>query len=632
MIESKLGMGISSETIEAIRARTRIEDIVSDYLTLQQKGTKLWACCPFHQEKTPSFTLNTERGIFKCFGCGKAGDAIAFLQELNGLSYPEALEAIAQKYSIPLNYDTSRPHTGPTYQAKEALYILMNYAKEYYTQQLLSHPEGQNVAQSYFEKRGIRKTTLIQFQIGYSLRKAPTFAQHLQEKGYSKALLIESGLIFEKGLQERFAGRILFPIHNLTGKTIGFGARSLGEQTPKYLNSPQTPIYEKSEVLYGLHQAKDAIRTKKSAYLVEGYMDVLAMAQAGIEEVVATSGTSLTNKQANLLSRFAKEVTLLYDADSAGVSATLRGIDLLLSEGIDIFVVHLPKNHDPDSFLKEKGKEALLSYIQENKQDFLSFKSAHLLSSSHTPQIRAKIIEQIIETIAKIPNPLAHPPFIKTCSEKFHLPEHLLYETLNKFLKPSSVRDKQVSEPAQKEAPRPARDFQEEEILYLLLLYGKRHLQDSPSTDLSHSLAAYIYENLADIHLTSSYTSLFKYLKEHFSKNMVLSFEDMLVIEDEGLRKSACALLESYEARSLRHKPMSPIEESQCGLLARRAILRLKRLIAQQEMYENIQKLRSLEEQEAPPDTQQEFIEKHRKLKDFEQSLAKELQSVVCTT
>ena len=625
-------MGISTTTIDAIKARIRIEEIVSDYLNLQQKGTKLWACCPFHQEKTPSFTVNIERGIFKCFGCGKVGDAITFLQEINGLSYPEAIETIAQKYGISISYDSHHVSDSSIYQTKESLYILMDYAKKYYAQQLLEHREAQHLALSYFKKRGIRKSTLIQFHIGYSLQKADVFVRHLLEKGYRKELLIESGLIFKERLHERFFGRILFPIHNLAGKTIGFGARSLSEQTPKYINSPQTPIYEKSEVLYGLPQARAAMRNKKSAYLVEGYMDVLAMSQVGIEEVVATAGTALTSKQAQLLSRFTKEITLLYDGDPAGVSATLRSIDLLLSENIDVFVVHLPSDHDPDSFLREKGKNELLSYIKEHKQNFLDFKATQLLSSSQAPQARAAAIEQIIATIACIPNPLVHASLIKTCSEKFELSEEILHETLSKFLGKSSVNTAQALAPAQPEAPKPARILQEEEILYLLLHYGRKNLQDSDTTNLKHSLAAYIYENLKDLHFTSAYAPLFKHLHEHFTHQVVLYLEDILIIEDKDLRSSVHALLKSCEVRHSMYKSTSYIEESQCGLLARKAILRLKRLIAQQEMYENIQQLKSLEAQDASIEAQQVHVEKHRKLKDFEQALARELQSVMLAT
>ncbi|MCG8339864.1 MAG: DNA primase, partial [Cytophagales bacterium] len=376
-------MTISQQTIAEVQSRVNIEEVVTDFITLKRKGQNLWACCPFHHEKTPSFSVAPTKGFYKCFGCGVSGDAITFVMEIEGISFPQAIKYLAKKYGIVIREEENEESHQQQQNEKDSLYILLDIAKEYYTNILWKQKEGQRIGLSYLKERGFPQPLIEKFALGYSLDTWDAFYQFAKQKGYSEALLEKSGLIIQKESKtyDRFRDRVIFPIHNVGGKVIAFGARILQSEKnkPKYINSPETVVYQKSKALYGIYQAKQRLKQENSGYLVEGYTDVLAMHRVGIENVVASSGTSLTDDQIQLLSRFTKNIIVLFDGDTAGIKASLRGIDMILEKGLNVKTVLLPDKEDPDSYARKVGSTAFQDYLKTHVQDFITFKASILI-------------------------------------------------------------------------------------------------------------------------------------------------------------------------------------------------------------------------------------------------------------
>ena len=360
---------ITRETIEEIKNRVDIIDVVSDFVTLKRSGQNYKALSPFTNEKTASFYVVPSKGIFKDFSSGKGGDAITFVMEHEGMAYPEALRYLAKKYGIEIKDDErASPEELNQQSERDGLYIVMNFAKNVYRDLLLQSEDGKSIGLSYFRERGFNDRTIEKFELGYALNQWDHLTKEALAKGYSESMLEKSGLLIKKDdnkKYDRFRGRVIFPVHNLSGKVIAFGARILTKEKdqPKYINSPETDIYHKSHVLYGMFQARNAIRKEDFCYLVEGYTDVISLHQADIENVVASSGTALTEDQIKLMRRFTENVTVLYDGDAAGIKAALRGIDLVLKGGLNVRIVLLPDGEDPDSFSKKMGSTALRSYL-----------------------------------------------------------------------------------------------------------------------------------------------------------------------------------------------------------------------------------------------------------------------------
>lgn len=407
-------------------------EVVEDFLPLKKKGTNWWALSPFTNEKTPSFAVNPAKGIFKCFSTGKGGDSITFIMEMEGVGYIEALKHLAAKYGIEIEQEEQTPEQLANQTLKESLYAALSFANKYYQDLLRTSDEGKSIGLSYFRERGFRANTLDTFELGYSLDEWNAFEEHALKNGFKSEILVAAGLVLEKEdtkrRYDRFRGRVMFPIHNLSGRIIGFGARTLKkDKQAKYLNSPESEVYHKSDVLYGIFQAKKAIRNQDNCYLVEGYTDVISLHQAGIENVVASSGTSLTDSQIRLIQRFTPNVTVLYDGDAAGIKAAMRGVDMLLAQGLNVRVVQFPDGHDPDSYVQAVGGEAFQKFLQEEAKDFILFKTRLFLAESKDdPVKRGEAVRDIVRSIAKIPDPIKRTVFYQQCSDLLGVGEELL--------------------------------------------------------------------------------------------------------------------------------------------------------------------------------------------------------------
>ncbi|MGB0524899.1 MAG: DNA primase [Flammeovirgaceae bacterium] len=432
-------MRLSDQTIQEIRNTADILEVVEDYLPLKKKGQNWWALSPFTNEKTPSFSVSPAKGIFKCFSTGKGGDSITFVMEMEGVGYIEALKHLAKKYNIELEEEELSPEKQEAYQLRESLFIALNFAKEYYEKQLHETTHGKSIGLSYFKERGFSAETIANFELGYSQDEWNNFEEAALKKGHQPAILEQAGLVVarEDGKRyDRFRGRVMFPIHNLSGRVIGFGARTLKkDKQAKYLNSPESDVYHKSDVLYGLFQSKKAIRNLDNCYLVEGYTDVISLHQNGVENVVASSGTSLTENQIKLIKRFTPNVTVLFDGDKAGIRASLRGVDMLLAQGLNVRVVSFPEGQDPDSYVREIGGEAFQQFLKKNAQDFILFKTNLQLGETQgDPLKKAAVIRDIVESIAKIPDPIKRTVFCEECSHLLNVDVKILVEEVNKSI------------------------------------------------------------------------------------------------------------------------------------------------------------------------------------------------------
>ncbi len=454
---------ISKETKDKIIDAARIEEVVGDFVDLKKRGTSLIGNCPFHNEKTPSFYVSVSKGIYKCFGCGAGGDSLKFVMEHEKYSYPEALRYLANKYSIEVEEVERSPAQLAAQDKRESLYVLSQWAGKFFKDTLWQSEMGQAVGLNYFKERGYREDIIQKFDLGYSPDHWTALVEEAQKSGFSEAYLKEVGLAIErddKSLYDRFRGRVMFPIHNLTGRIIGFGGRTLktDKKVPKYVNSPESEIYHKSNVLYGLNFAKKAISSEDNCFLVEGYADVLSCHQAGVENVVSSSGTSLTEGQIKLISRFTKNVTILFDGDAAGIKASLRGTDMLLKEGLNVKILLFPDGEDPDSYVMKYGAEAFKSYITAHQQDFIFFKTNILLKdAAHDPIKRAEVIRDVVESIALIPDEIKVAVFIRECSSLLSIEEPILLNELNKIriglAKKQDAKDLQASKANSSSAP-----------------------------------------------------------------------------------------------------------------------------------------------------------------------------------
>ena len=484
---------ITKPTIDRIMEATDIVEVIGEFVQLKKRGANYVGLSPFANERTPSFTVSPAKGIFKDFSTGKGGSAITFLMELEKFTYPEALKWLAKKYSIEVEETVETFENREEENRRESLMIVSGYAAKFFHESLLDTDEGKNIGLSYFKERGFSNETIKKFELGYSPDQWEAFTSQALKEGYQQQFLEESGLSVKRdngSLYDRYRGRVMFPIHSFTGRVIAFGGRTLksDKNVPKYVNSPESEIYHKSNVLYGLYFAKKAIREEDNCYLVEGYADVLSVHQAGIENVVASSGTSLTVEQIKLISRFTQNITILYDGDAAGIKASLRGLDMILEQGLNVKVVLFPDGHDPDSFVRNFGTNGFKKHVADNKKDFILFKTDILLKEVGNDPIRkADVIREIVESVAKIPDSIKASVFIKECSYLLQIDERALLSELNKMRTAKAKKDAQqpttrfappVDEPHFFDEPVEtvveSEALQEKEIIRLLLLYGNR--------------------------------------------------------------------------------------------------------------------------------------------------------------
>lgn len=428
---------IDHSTIQRILDTADITEVISDFISLRRRGVNMLGLCPFHNEKTPSFTVSPAKGIFKCFGCGKGGNAVNFIMEHENLTYPDALKWLARKYNIDVVEEEETEEQKQLKDERESLMIVSSFAQKFFTHTLWEDNDGRIIGLSYFRERGLRDDILRKFELGYAPDGKTPFTDAAQRQGYKIEYLEKTGLTIKRDnwLRDRFAGRVIFPVHNLAGRIIAFGGRLLKEdpKAAKYLNSPESEIYHKSKVLYGIFQARREIARSEKCYLVEGYTDVLSMHQAGIENVVASSGTALTPDQIRLIRRFTPNITIIYDGDAAGIKASLRGIDLVLEEGMNVKVLLLPDGEDPDSYARKNGASGFQKYIVENETDFIRFKTKLLLETAEKdPITKARLITDVIRSVAGIPDAITRSVYIKECSKLLDVDEDILYTEIRK--------------------------------------------------------------------------------------------------------------------------------------------------------------------------------------------------------
>ena len=489
---------IDRETVDRIYAAANIVDIIGDYVTLKRKGVNYQACCPFHNEKTPSFVVSPSKGVYKCFGCGKGGNAVTFLMEHENITYPEALKMVAKRYGIEVREKELSEEEIRRNDDRESMFVLNGWAAEYFANYLHRETEGQSVGLAYFRQaRGLTDATIRKFGLGFCPAKGDRMSKDALAAGYKKEFLLSTGLSLARerdgSLYDRFRDRVIFPVHNISGRVVAFGGRTLrtDKTVAKYQNSPESEIYSKKRELYGLYFAKRAIQQQDFAIMVEGYLDVISMHQAGIENVVASSGTSLTTEQIRLLGRFTKNITVIYDGDSAGIHASLRGIDMILKEGMNVRVVLLPEPEDPDSFARSHTASEVQAYIRDHERDFLEFKANLLLQDAEGDPIRkAALIGDMVQSIAQIPDPIQRSVYVKECARIMDIDENILIsEVARKRLTTSGDREadeflRRQAAQRQREAAQPKVEYVrkveagsgfealEREIVKYLLKYG----------------------------------------------------------------------------------------------------------------------------------------------------------------
>lgn len=634
---------ISRDTIEEVKSRMDIVDVVGDFVTLKRSGQNYKALSPFTNEKTASFYVVPGKGIFKDFSSGKGGDSITFVMEHEGMGYMEAIRYLARKYGVDLKEEVMTPEADRAQSTRESLYILMNYAKDYYKSTLFDHEEGRSVGLSYFRERGFNDRTIEKFELGYSLNSWDHLTRKAIADGFSEEMLEKAGLLIRKDegkRYDRFRGRVIFPVHNLSGKVIAFGARILTKEKdqPKYLNSPETEIYHKSNVLYGLFQAKNAIRREGFAYLVEGYTDVISLNQSDIDNVVASSGTALTEEQIKLIRRFSENVTVLYDGDAAGIKAALRGIDLVLKAGLNVRIVLLPDGEDPDSFSKKMGSTELRQYLVQHTKDFISFKiDLYVTESGNDPIRKAEAIREIVTSISFIPDPIKRSVYLQETAQLLKIPEPVLITELNKILiserkkSQEGPRDEVKPVPEQLTEPQPLGkldvttmvQLQERESIRLLLNYAENNYDQQRLVD-------FMVSELEDVEFSNPvYKTIYSEFRKAAERGEALDTLYFMENSEAVVKNTVAELTTSRHETSRywsdKYHIYFPHERDILNDVAYSNVLRLKFRMIQKLIEENLQQLKGASSEEDIDN----YFTIHEQLKGAEKELATVLGIVV---
>ena len=533
---------IDPSTVARIFDSAEISEVVSDFVTLKKRGVNFLGLCPFHNEKTPSFTVSPAKGIYKCFGCGKGGNSVNFIMEHEHLDYVGALKYLAKKYHIEVEEKELSPEQARQKNDRESMMIVNSFAQKIFTENLFQHPQGMAVGMGYMRERGFRDEIIKKFQVGFCLEAWDGFSNRALESGYRKEYLVKTGLSIEKQdrLLDRFRARVIFPIHGIAGRVQAFGGRILKNdaKAAKYLNSPESEVYHKSRILYGIFQAKKSIVQNEKCFLVEGYTDVLSFHQAGIENVVASSGTALTADQIRLIKRFTNNITIIYDGDAAGIKASLRGIDLVLEQEVNVKVLLLPPGEDPDSFSRTMGASELMKYIEKNESDFIVFKTTLLLKDAKDdPVKRANLIIDIVHSIAIIPDAIVRAVYVRECSSILNVDERVLYAEINKIIhkvKEDSWKNEQRSnlpqDQEQEKLPdnsaflRSANecDLEERALVRILLNFGGEILyseKDEEGNEVELLVGQYIITELSNDEL-ESINPLYQLVFDQYGENI----------------------------------------------------------------------------------------------------------------
>lgn len=564
---------INQETVQRIFATADIVEVISDFVKLKKTGSNYKGFSPFANEKTPSFFVSPAKGIFKCFSSGMGGNSVKFLMEHERLTYPEALKYLAKKYNIEIIEKELSPEDIKEKNERESMLALTDYAKTTFSEWLFKRDEGKAIGLSYFKERGFLEKTIEKFQLGYSFEARDAFTKVALDTGYKLEYLTKTGLSIDKNNYQfdRFSGRVMFPIHSLSGQVMGFGGRILkkNDKTAKYLNSPESEIYHKSQVLYGLYFAKQAINKQDRCFIVEGYTDVISLHQAGIENVVSSSGTALSPEQIRLVKRFTKNITVLYDGDEAGIKASLRGIDLILEEGMNVKVLLLPDGEDPDSFARSHSNTEFLEFIEKNETDFIRFKTKLLIKDAENDPIkRARLITEIVKSIAVIPDSIVRSVYLRECSKLLDIEEKILYEETNKIRgnklgekqkryssappppmpppPPEAYEQSAGPAPTGKEKISISKDYKHEHALIRVLInFGNAELY---MNDTAISVAAYIVQEIRDDGLEFQhpvYRKIYSMVTDLVDRKMKIDTNGFVNSEDNDITSIAVEMMTS---------------------------------------------------------------------------------------
>ena len=642
---------ISPGTIQTIIETARIEEVVGEYVALKKRGINLIGLCPFHNEKTPSFTVSPAKGIFKCFGCGKGGNSVNFMMELEHYSYPEALRFLAHKYNIELDEEVPTAEQMAALDERETLFNICTFAQKHFTDTLINKDEGKAVGLSYFKEREFTDATIESFQLGYCSEKWDDFTQYALKNGYKIEQLVSAGFSIDKeGRQfDRFRGRVMFPIHNLSGKVIGFGGRILitDKTKSKYINSPETDIYSKSKVLYGLYYAKNAVIANDNCYLVEGYTDVITMHQAGIQNVVASSGTSLTTEQIRLISRYTKNITILYDGDAAGIKASFRGLDMILEQGMNVKIVLFPDGEDPDSYTRKNRSAEVVEYITKSANNFILFKTNLLLEEAKNDPIKkSMLIKEIVQTISLIPEQIQRSQYLSECSELLNVKEDILINELNKLIRKKLTKESKDSEVSylpeitennsEKQIDLIELDdsiYQEKDIIRLLLNYGSYELdniylnEENEITTSTISVAKFIVNDLLNeefLFNDNIYQLIFEEYVEEVNNGTFPDEQYFIHHENAEIRNTVIDVLTSRHHLSENwmnlHKISVPTEDMKKNLdpSVKNSLLSFKLKKVENMLTENAKLIKECEDYE---DIMQ-FMEKQKNLLDIKKAIS----------
>lgn len=607
---------ISKATIQRINDEARVEEVVAEFVTLKKRGANLLGLCPFHNEKTPSFNVNPARNIYKCFGCGKAGGPVQFLIDYQQLSYPDALKYLAKKYSIEIDEENiseeQKLQEIEKHNLVESIHIANAAAQKFFSTYMFNDEQGK-IGLAYFKERGFLTHTIEKFQLGFAPDGFDTFTKHALAGGFQLDVLKKAGLTSpkENSTVDFFRNRVMFPIHNMTGKVVGFGGRIMvkDEKAPKYVNTPESEVYLKSKILYGAYFAKSAISKHNECLLVEGYTDVVSLHQAGIENTVASSGTSLTTDQIRLVKRITPNITMLYDGDAAGIKAALRGTDLILEEGMNVRVVVLPDSEDPDSYVKKVGAEQFAAFIKTNRKDIILFKASLFAEEAKTDPIKkSELLRDIIESIGKIPDPLHRSVYIKESSQLFDINEQVLITEVNKIRrKKAKEREKELNKEESvleltDELPQTIHQEQfnqalstlpviERDIVRILIEFGAWQIEYEGS---EISVVQFVLNELEGLQIeTPKYQYVYQYIERELAHGNILEEKVFTTNDDEKISALAIELLaQPYtlsENWSTKYKVMLPEKRTMFFKDVTSAVMRLKQ-------YKNIAELKKIEQ------------------------------------
>lgn len=642
---------ISQDTIAQIFDSARVEEVISDYVTLKKRGVNLIGNCPFHDEKTPSFTVSPTKGIYKCFGCGKAGNSVNFMMDHEQMTYPEALRYLAKKYNIEIEEKEQTPEQREQQSSRESLQIVNSFAQKYFTQQLLETDEGKAIGLSYFMERGYEKETIEKFQLGYNPDKWDAFTSEAMKEGYKEEFLLSAGLT--KGEPNKrfdfFRGRVMFPIHNITGRVIAFGGRVLKSEkkTAKYFNSPESELYNKSKVLYGLYFAKKEIVKSNNCLLVEGYTDVISLHQRGIENVVSSSGTSLTADQIKLIKRYTPNITILFDGDVAGIKASFRGIDMILKEEMNVKVVLFPEGEDPDSYAKKLSKPELEDFITTHSKDFIRFKSDLLLEDAHNDPIKkADLVKEILSTIAVISDEVKRSIYMSEVSSRFGISEKALYNELNKILRKNFKNERKNREYQPEELPineykvdqtepnysEAEIEHVEKDLIRLLINYGDKEVvfyqenETGEKEEVTITSADYIVLTLENDEITfenSVYQKIFNHYSKLVHEEKPIEVKSLMLNPDVEIVETVISLsAQKYELSEnwkLKHKIYVSTEDMKLKFALEHSVLAFQLKKVEINIQEIQEKLKVIDDEEQMTEllsSQLTFIELKKMISD----------------